>query len=529
MITLRTEGKRSEEALRAASAYARNLIEASLDPLVTISAEGKITDVNEASVRVTGVPSAQLIGTDFSACFTEPEKARESYRRVFSEGFVRDYPLAIRHVSGRVTDVLFNAAVYRDEQGRTLGVLATARDITERKRSEEALKASEKRFRDIADNAQEWIWEVDAEGKYTYASQVVEKILGYTPEEILQKHFYDLFHPEDREALKAAALAAFAAKQPFWEFINRNVHKNGQTIWLATSGLPLLDDKGNLLGYRGADTDITERKRSEAEREKLQAQLIQARKMELVGQLAGGVAHDFNNILTVILGNADNALARLTEQDPMHKRMREIKSAAERSANLTRQLLAFARKQTIDPKVLDLNDTVLGMLEMLRWLIGEDIDLVWLPGHDLWKVRVDPSQMDQILANLSVNARDAIKGVGKVTIETANRVLDDAFCAEHAGSVPGEYVLLALSDTGVGMSNEVLKHVFEPFFTTKGLGRGTGLGLATVYGIVKQNEGFINARSEPGAGTTLEIYLPRYVGEEAETSGMPAVAQSMTG
>jgi CheY-like chemotaxis protein len=228
-------------------------------------------------------------------------------------------------------------------------------------------------------------------------------------------------------------------------------------------------------------------------------------------------------MLTVILGNTDNALAKLSEQDPMHKRLESIKSAAQRSANLTRQLLAFARKQTIDPQVLDLNDTVPSMLKMLQRLIGEDIELVWVPGHDLWKVKIDPSQIDQILANLLVNARDAIEGIGKVTIETASRVLDDASCAGHAGLVPGEYVLLTLSDTGAGMSKETLDHIFEPFFTTKAVGEGTGLGLATVYGIVKQNGGFIDIYSESGTGTILKIYLPRHVGEGTEASLEPVI------
>jgi signal transduction histidine kinase/ActR/RegA family two-component response regulator len=253
-----------------------------------------------------------------------------------------------------------------------------------------------------------------------------------------------------------------------------------------------------------------EHKRADKEKEKLQAQLTQAQKVESVGRLAGGVAHDFNNMLQAILGNTSLALEELPPASPLRENLEEVQKSAQRSADLTRQLLAFARKQTVAPKVIDINDTIEAMLKMLRRLIGEDIDLAWLPGKELWLVNVDPSQVDQILANLCVNARDAIAGVGKLTIETANAVLDEEYCAGYADSTPGEYVLLAVSDNGCGMDAETRSHLFEPFFTTKEMGKGTGLGLATVYGAVKQNRGHINLYSEPGLGTTFKIYLPRH-------------------
>jgi two-component system cell cycle sensor histidine kinase/response regulator CckA len=275
-----------------------------------------------------------------------------------------------------------------------------------------------------------------------------------------------------------------------------------------------------------------ERQRAEAEREKLQAQLLQAQKMESVGRLAGGVAHDFNNMLAVIVGRAELALMRIKTSDPLRADLEEIQKAARRSVKLTRQLLAFARKQTVAPKVLDLNDTVSGMLNMLRRLIGEDIDLAWMPGHDLWKVRIDPSQIDQILANLLVNARDAIAGVGKVTIETQNVTFAEAFGADRPGFVLGAHVMLAVSDDGCGMDKKTLTHLFEPFFTTKDVGQGTGLGLATIYGIVKQNDGFINVYSDPGKGTTFTIYFPRYAGkaatEQAEAPAEPPKGRGET-
>ena len=244
--------------------------------------------------------------------------------------------------------------------------------------------------------------------------------------------------------------------------------------------------------------------------------------MDSVGRLAGGVAHDFNNMLGVIIGHTDIAIESIENSHPVQANLEEISKAANRSADLTRQLLAFAHKQTIAPRVMDLNETVAGMLKMLQRLIGENIDLRWRPGKALWPVRVDPSQIDQILANLCVNARDAIAGVGSLTIETGNRTfLPDTVTI--AGVLPGEYVLLAVSDDGHGMGKEILPKIFEPFFTTKDIGKGTGLGLATVYGIVKQNHGFIDVQSEQARGTTFQIFFPRHSGEvEPARSKAPA-------
>jgi len=261
---------------------------------------------------------------------------------------------------------------------------------------------------------------------------------------------------------------------------------------------------------------ITQRKNAEDEKEHLQAQLLQAQKMEAIGALAGGIAHDFNNMMGVILGQVELGISGISPAEPIHRTLKDIEKAARRSAELTRQLLAFARKQTVSPRVLDLNDTVSSMLNMLQRLIGEDINLLWKPKKGIWPVKLDPSQIDQILANLCVNARDAIIGVGRLTIETENRVFDEAYCAVHTGYLCGSYVMLAVSDDGRGIEKGIMAQIFEPFFTTKEAGKGTGLGLATVYGIVRQNEGFINVYSETGKGTTFKIYLPRHGAEVEE-------------
>jgi PAS domain S-box-containing protein len=255
--------------------------------------------------------------------------------------------------------------------------------------------------------------------------------------------------------------------------------------------------------------DVTERKRTEAALRKTEDQLRQAQKLEAIGQLAGGVAHDFNNILGVILGHTEMAMEQSSPEQSVYADLQEIHQAALRSADLTRQLLAFARKQTVDPKVVNTNQLVEGFLKLLRRLIGEDVSLEWLPGKDLYPVRMDPSQIEQILTNLCVNARDAIATVGHITIETRNVSIDEAYCADHLGFQPGDFVMLSVSDNGSGMEKEIIDRIYEPFFTTKGLGHGTGLGLATVYGIIKQNNGFINVYSEPGRGSTFRIYLAR--------------------
>jgi signal transduction histidine kinase/CheY-like chemotaxis protein len=263
---------------------------------------------------------------------------------------------------------------------------------------------------------------------------------------------------------------------------------------------------------------ITDLKKAEKEQSKLQSQLIQAQKMESVGRLAGGVAHDFNNMLSIISGNAEMILEELDQDSSVTDYLQEILKATRRSIDLTRQLLAFARKQTIAPQLLNLNDIIEAMLKMLRRLIGEDILLKWHPAENLWTIKMDPSQIDQILANLCTNARDCIQGQsgGEVIIETDNIFISETYFSGREGVKPGEYVMIAVSDSGCGMSRETLENLFEPFFTTKDMGKGTGLGLATVYGIIQQNNGFVNVYSEPGMGSTFKIYLPRFIDLRAE-------------
>jgi len=328
--------------------------------------------------------------------------------------------------------------------------------------------------------------------------------------------------PEDRERAQPGINKVLLTGKSFSaEYLA--LRQNGSKFPVQVYSTRIMHD-GIPTGIRGIIVDITERKEAEEQQKKLESQLAQAQKMETVGRLAGGVAHDFNNMLGIILGHTEMGLDTMHPSQPLYSSLTEIQQAAKRSAELTKGLLAFARKQTIAPKVLDLNETVESMLKMLRRLIGEDIDLVWRPGQNLWPVKMDSIQIDQILANLCSNSRDAIINVGRITIETGNVALRGNDCVEPSPwLVPGEYVLLTVSDDGIGINKKDLQNIFEPFFTTKEVGKGTGLGLPIVYGIVKQNRGFINAYSEIGQGTTFRIYLPRHLEEpEAETDQVKA-------
>lgn len=400
-------------------------------------------------------------------------------------------------------------------------VVISHTNITERKKVENALRESETYIRAVMDNLPIGVAvnSVDPTVDFTYMNNNFPKFYRTTKEALAaQDAFWSSVYedPVFREEIKKRVLDDCASGDPermHWEDVP--ITRNGQKTTFISACNTLVPGKQLMIS---SVWDVTSRKRAEEEKEKLQAQLLQAQKMESVGRLAGGVAHDFNNMLGVIIGHAEMALDETNHEDSRYLDLKEIHKAARRSADLTRQLLAFARKQTISPKVLDLNDTVSSMINMLQRLIGEDIDLAWVPGNYLWSVKIDPSQVDQLLANLAVNARDAITGVGKITIETANVVCDDSNCLSHQEFAPGEYVLLAVSDNGIGIGKDILDHIFEPFFTTKEVGKGTGLGLATIYGIVKQNQGFIHVYSEPGRGTTFRIYLPRFQEESIEKS-----------
>jgi PAS domain S-box-containing protein len=393
-------------------------------------------------------------------------------------------------------------------------------------RAEDALRESETRFQKLVEGAPEAVF-IQTRGCFAYLNKAALMLFGATSaDQLLGKSVMERFHPDYRSAIRERIRLVNEVKTSVPSLEEKYVRLDGSTVDVEVSPVPFRYENhdGALVFVR----DITERKLAENAKKQLEGQLFQAQKMESVGRLAGGVAHDYNNMLGVIIGRAEMALQQDVSIE-VHDDLEEILKAGRRSADLTRQLLAFARRQTAAPKILDLNDMISGMLKMLRRLIGEDIDLSWMPGLDLWKVKIDPSQVDQVLANLAVNARDAISGVGTVIIKTENVVINYPNVAGIAEFIPGDYVLLTVNDTGAGMSKEVSEKIFEPFFTTKELGKGTGLGLSTVYGIVKQNDGFISVASQPGEGAIFKIYLPRCGAESEQTALEDAAPSPPTG
>ncbi|MBD3222814.1 PAS domain-containing protein, partial [bacterium] len=433
----------------------------------------------------------------------------------------------IRHADGHWVWVLSRGRVMtRDAEGRPLAMFGIHADITARKAAEIALRDSHALLDNLARLIPGVIYQYrlypDGRSAFPYASPGVDYIYEVTPEQVREDAalVFDRLHPEDLDRVRAAIAESARALDTFQADFRVVLPRRGQR-WCWSQAEPRRLEDGSVL-WHGIILDVTEHKLAEIEQDRLREQLAQAQKIESVGRLAGGVAHDFNNMLNVILGHAELALARTSDDGALQEHLEQISQSAQRSADLTRQLLAFARKQTATPRVLDLDATVSSMLKMLGRLIGEDIELVWRPGAGPARIHIDPAQVDQILANLCVNARDAIgQRPGKIVIETDHLDLGVAGSTSRPGSSPGEYLMLSVSDDGCGMDDEAMAHIFEPFYTTKAAGEGTGLGLATVYGVVKQNDGFIDVDSEPGRGTTFRICLPRHDEPRTATPGTP--------
>ncbi len=396
------------------------------------------------------------------------------------------------------------------------------------RQSTEAMLNTESHLMTLIQTIPDLIWLKDKDGVFLSCNLIFEHFYGAEQKDITGKTDYDFVDKETADFFRLNDLKAIEAGKPVRNEEWITFADDGHRALLETIKTPMYDSGGRLIGVLGIGRDITARKQIEEENVKLAVQLEQSQKMEAIGQLAGGVAHDFNNMLGVILGRVEIAMDDVDPSESIFFELNEIRKAAQRSAEITGQLLAFARKQTIAPEIIDLNGTVEGMLNMLRSLIGEDIDLIWLPGPGLWHVKIDPSQINQILANLCINSRVAIGGVGKITVITENITLDEYYAAFNDDIIPGDYVRITVNDTGCGMDKLTLNRIFEPFFTTRGTGAGTGLGLATVFGIIKQNSGIIKVYSEPGQGSSFSIYLPRFTGEyeKVQTASAPVLYEA---
>ena len=510
-----TERLQAEEALRKSEALFKKLFEDhSAVKFIIDPDSGRVIDANEAAAKFYGWSREQLRQMKVEQINTlSPEEIRQAMAAVKSDQKGHfEFPHRLADGSIRTVEV-FSSKI--ELEGRSV-LHSIVHDITERKLAE----AERERLMAAIEQAGEMVVITDAAGAIQYVNPAFENVTGYCRPEVLGKNPRILKSGRQDEAFYRDLWQTITSGRT-WQGRFVNKRKDGSLFTEEATISPVRDPGGQTVNYVAVKHDISEHLQ-------LAAQYQQAQKLESVGRLAGGVAHDYNNMLAVIMGYTEMALTKVGLSDALRADLEQIMRAARHSIDLTRQLLAFARKQTIVPRVLDLRETVGSMLKMLRRLIGEDIDLEWTPAPDLRPVKMDPAQVDQVLANLCVNARDAIAGVGKVTIEATNAVIDDAYCSKHPGFSPGEYVVLAVSDTGSGMDKETLEHIFEPFFTTKDMDRGTGLGLATVYGIVRQNNGFIHVYSEPGQGSTFKIYLPCHVGEtvKVQRDGAEEIPQS---
>jgi two-component system cell cycle sensor histidine kinase/response regulator CckA len=482
-------------------------MDSSVDGMAIVDATGKYIYVNSEYARMCGRTSAgEMLG--------------KPWREVANKGDAERVEAEIREALQR-RGKWFGELTLHDQSGKALpvemavtamtggGVVLVSRDLTERMRAEQAQAEAESKYQMIVERvaAISYIAELGMEGRWLYVSPQIENILGYTQEEWLadSKNWVRYVYADDHTAVRDAEDAC--VKGLAFQAEYRVTRKDGRVIWVSDSAVVVKGSEGEPV-MEGIIVDITERKQ-------LEGQLQQSRRMEAVGRLAGGIAHDFNNLLTIIKGYTELAVQRKDVPAPVRADIEHIDDASERAAGLVRQLLAFSRKQVLQPKNLDLNGIVLGLEKLLRRLIGEDIEMRTVVSAGLGTIKADPAQVEQVLMNLVVNARDAMPKGGRMIVETSNVELDRTYASEHISVKPGRYVMLAVSDSGTGMTPETIAHIFEPFFTTKGGTKGTGLGLATVYGIVKQSGGYIWVYSEPDKGSTFKVYFPR-VDEIAE-------------
>ncbi len=503
------ERKLVEEQLRESEERLRSVVETANDAIVSVDAHGNVIFWNHGAESIFNYSVDEIVGQPLTLIL--PEQFRESHQK----GISRVISTETSNYLGKTLEIVgfrkdgsefpLELSVATWKAGGETFFTGILRDISERKQAEDKLRKSESSLSGAQRIAHLGNWDWDIVNNHLSWSDEIYRIFGLNSQEFAATYeaFLKTVHADDRELVTKAIEEALNENKSY-NINHRIVLPDGSERIVHEKADITFDDGGKPIWMFGTLQDITER-------EDLQAQLRQAQKMEAVGTLAGGVAHDFNNILTTIIGNAQLALMKVGKDDYLREEIEEIRKAGERAAALTRQLLAFSRKQIVQPKILDINEIVTDMEKMLGRLIREDVKLLTIPEPELWRVEADPGQMEQVIMNLVVNASDAMSMGDKLTIETINVDLDENYFREHGikEEQPGTYVMLAVSDTGSGMDKETQEHIFEPFFTTKDIGKGTGLGLSTVYGIVKQNNGFIWVYSEPGKGTTFKIYLPK--------------------
>jgi PAS domain S-box-containing protein len=499
-----TERKRAEEALRESEAKYRAIFDNAVEGLFQTTPDGAFLSLNPALARIYGYETPEQVITHFrdigNQLYVDPNRRQEFTRRIDVHGEVTGFEFEIRRKDGSSAWVSESARAVRDPAGKLLWYEGTVEEISERKRAEQALVESYSLINGVVEGTADAVFVKDLNGRYLMINSVGASFIGRPVDEIVGKDDRELFTPDTARLIRDRDILVMATGQG--QTYEETVAAAGVTRTYLTTKNAHRDAHGKVIGLIGIARDVTELKR-------LEEQLLQAQKMEAVGQLAGGIAHDFNNLLTVINGYSQVVFSHLRAEDPSREMLAQIQKAGERAANLTRQLLAFSRKQMLQPQIVNLNDVLAELHKLLNRLIGEDVDLALVPDPKLGLARVDPGQFEQAIINLAVNARDAMPQGGRLIIETRNADLDDRYADRHTEVRPGRYVLVAVSDTGHGMDAMTRARIFEPFFTTKEIGKGTGLGLAMVYGFVKQSGGHVEVYSEPGHGTTFKVYLPR--------------------
>jgi two-component system cell cycle sensor histidine kinase/response regulator CckA len=479
-----------------------------MDAFGAADMEGRVTDANQPFIDLIGYNKEELL--ELSIFDLTPSKWHGFEKRIIDEqvlvrGYSDVFEKEYRRKDGSIVPVELRVVLARDPNGHPIGMWAIVRDISVRLAREGALRW----FQLTVESSPDAVFWLNEEGRFPYVSEQACRSLGYSREELMQLNIWDIDVEFTQEMWG-----------PHWKKVRERggarlerLHrrKDGTVFPVEISSKNIAFE--NQVYHMAYVRDISDRVNANKERETLEAQLIQSQKMESIGRLAGGVAHDFNNMLSVILGYSELIKTKLAPDDPIMRDFEQIQRAAKRAQDITQQLLAFSRKQVFEPKILNINELIRCFENNLSRLIGEDIELKVFPSRDIENIEFDPTQIEQILMNLAINARDAMPAGGNLTFETANVSLDEAYCREHVGFIPGNFVQISVSDNGNGMDTETISHIFEPFFTTKEIGKGTGLGLATVYGIVKQGGGFINVYSEPGRGTTFKIYIPVSTGD----------------
>jgi len=501
-----TERKRVEEELHKSEVRFRAIVEDQTEIICRYLADGTLTFVNNAYCHYFGKERERLIGHSFMPSIPEEDReiVRQKFSSLSSENPIATYEYRVLLPDNRIRWQQWTDRAIYDEKDNLVEYQSVGRDITEHKQVVEELKSAHEYARNLIDSSLDMIIAVDKERRIVEFNKAAEETFGHAKAEVLGKHI-DILYANPAEGLKTHTITRRTGR--FSEEI-MNKRKNGETFPAFLSASVLRDASGEFLGIMGVSRDITKLKQSEKERENLQAQLLQSQKVEAIGKLASGIAHDFNNLLTIILGYSQLASDRLEEGNPIRKDIEKIKGAGERAAILIRQLLIFSRKQVLKPKILDLNVVVSDVEKMLGRLIGEDIEFITVLESKLNQVKADRGQIEQVLINLVVNARDAMPEGGRISIQTQNVTFDKDVCKINPESMPGKFVCVNIKDTGFGIRKKILNHIFEPFFSTKKSGEGTGLGLSVVYGIVKQHGGWINVYSEPGRGSTFKFYLP---------------------